>query len=629
MNKIFSVLIINIIVFNGFGVFAQINNDNDIGIVKESILLNDPIFNYKNDFLSIEIDNSTTLYDYGKPMLPVIRKCFSFPLGTSILDVKVECNNVKYEISKKIYPCQKPIIDNEYNQFNLNNMFIDENVYFSDSVYPENPITIKKGAGLDNGEHVLFLNIQISTQYNPNTNIISIPKNIDIEVYYKPPEKLLLNSDEYDMIIITPEIFVENLQSLIDHKNSVGVITFLKTTEEIYSEYSGRDYAEQIKYFIKDAIENFGIKYLLIIGDIDLVPMRKSDVTVFTGPTIWKGILTDLYYADIYDSNGDFSSWDSDGDDVYGKCRFDFRSGMGDIDIIDEVDLYPDVGVGRLPCSDKGEVNIVVDKIINYENETNGSEWFNNIILMGGDTFASEYDENIEGEWFLEKYVAPQMENKGFSPVKLYTSLDTLNIILINQEISSGAGFVSYSGHGNTNRIATYSPNDEDSQIAYYIEDIEGMNNGYKLPIFFLDACLTGKLDYNIFDRGILILYPWCLLKILLENIFDTKNFPCFAWTILKKSSGGGIAVIASSQPAMQGIAYQSDDIEILFGANLLHRFFIESYESGIFLSDMLIRSQNSYLNKVVDFNGVMWDHNTINEFNLLGDPSLKIGGYS
>ena len=43
----------------------------------------------------------------------------------------------------------------------------------------------------------------------------------------------------------------------------------------------------------------------------------------------------------------------------------------------------------------------------------------------------------------------------------------------------------------------------------------------------------------------------------------------------------------------------------------------------------MFIRSQNSYLNKVVDFNGVMWDRNTINEFNLLGDPSLKIGGYS
>ena len=86
-------------------------------------------------------------------------------------------------------------------------------------------------------------------------------------------------------------------------------------------------------------------------------------------------------------------------------------------------------------------------------------------------------------------------------------------------------------------------PNDENSQIAYYIEDIEGMKNNYKLPIFFLDACLTGKLDNNIFDRGILILYPYCLLKILLENIFDTKHFPCFAWTILKKPSGGGIGV--------------------------------------------------------------------------------------
>ena len=149
------------------------------------------------------------------------------------------------------------------------------------------------------------------------------------------------------------------------------------------------------------------------------------------------------------------------------------------------------------------------------------------------------------------------------------------------------------------------------------------------LPIFFLDACLTGKLDYNIFDRGILILYPFCLLKILLENIFNTRHFPCFASSILKKSSGGGIAVIASSQPAMQGIAYYSDDIEILFGASLLHRYFIEAYDNGTSLSEMLVISQNSYINNVADQNGIMWDRNTINEFNLLGDPSLKIGGYN
>jgi hypothetical protein len=96
---------------------------------------------------------------------------------------------------------------------------------------------------------------------------------------------------------------------------------------------------------------------------------------------------------------------------------------------------------------------------------------------------------------------------------------------MINAEIMKGAGFVSYAGHGNTNRIATFLPNDPDKRIPFEIADIEGMNNNEKLPIFYLDACLTGKLDYNILDKGILILYPFCLVKILLENIVHPKNF--------------------------------------------------------------------------------------------------------
>ena len=41
--------------------------------------------------------------------------------------------------------------------------------------------------------------------------------------------------DTFDMVIIAPDIFFTELQPLIEHKNSVGVDTFLKTTEEIYN----------------------------------------------------------------------------------------------------------------------------------------------------------------------------------------------------------------------------------------------------------------------------------------------------------------------------------------------------------------------------------------------------------
>ena len=41
------------------------------------------------------------------------------------------------------------------------------------------------------------------------------------------------DDDVYDMVIIAPSEFLDELQSLIDHKNSHEVETIFKSTEEI------------------------------------------------------------------------------------------------------------------------------------------------------------------------------------------------------------------------------------------------------------------------------------------------------------------------------------------------------------------------------------------------------------
>jgi len=456
--------------------------------------------------------------------------------------------------------------------------------------------------------------------------VISMINNIVISEKDTSFQEKIQSFNQCDMIIISPNKFSSALQPLIKHKNNVGIQTILKTTEEIYGEYEGRDSAEQVKYFIKDAIENFGVDYILLVGDVDLVPMRKSAVTIITWLSLWKGILTDLYYADIYDNNGNFCSWDSNNDGVFGeayinKFRFINNFPIRKKDFPDEVDLYPDIGVGRLPCKNEEEVQIIIDKIIHYETETYEGKWFNNMVLMGGDTFPeNDPDTIVEGELFLEEYIRPEMEKHGFNIIKLYTSLETFNVESINQEVTSGTGFVSYVGHGYPDRIGTYQAYNPSSFISYSIQDISGMNNGYKLPIFFVGACLTGKLDYNIFDKIISFDFPWCLLKLLTDKL-ETKKFPCFALSLIKKQDGGGIAAIAASQPGWE--IYDGE-----LGGTMFHRYFFEGYEPGINLSDMLIHAQNSYINWVMTRDGIMWDRNTIYEFNLIGDPSLKLGGY-
>jgi len=358
--------------------------------------------------------------------------------------------------------------------------------------------------------------------------------------------------------------------------------------------------------------------------------MRKTAVNVITTSIIWTEILTDLYYADIYTSSGAFSTWDTNNNNIFGECYYGYYNLVTTTPpqptIIDNVDLYPDIGIGRLPCKNHFDVENMTNKIITYETETYGSDWFKNIVLMGGDTEPNNGNGLLEGEQ-VELLIESEVKDNGFENVKLFTSLNTFNEESINNAINKGAGFVSYSGHGNTEYIATY-PQNESNFISYRIGDINDLRNGKKMSIFFLDACNTGKLDNNRFDGGLLSIFPLCIIKLLLERLVNLETFPCFSWSLVNKQSGGGIAAISSSSPTWFGYEYNDDELQILYGSNIFHQLFFEAYKPGIILSDMFQKAQNSYISIMKSTEHFLWDRNTIDGFNLIGDPSLKIGGY-
>ena len=159
--------------------------------------------------------------------------------------------------------------------------------------------------------------------------VVLLFQAIGVGAYYIDDSAEILNScsiDEYDMVIISTPEYTDAIQPLIDHKNSVGTQTFLKTTNEIYNEYEGRDHAEQIKYYIKKEIEEFDIKYVLFIGGAVDIPGRYTHVYFdepFDYPTPDEWVFTsDFYYADIYDQNGFFSTWDSNENNVFAEYHW-------------------------------------------------------------------------------------------------------------------------------------------------------------------------------------------------------------------------------------------------------------------------------------------------------------------
>ena len=286
--------------------------------------------------------------------------------------------------------------------------------------------------------------------------------------------------DEYDMVIITKLEYLEIIQPLINHKNSIGILTYAYSTDQMYNEFEGRDNPEKIKYFIKNAIETYNISYVLLIGDHLDIPSRYTHVFFdepFDYPTPDEWIFTsDFYYSDIYNNEGSFSNWDTNDNNVFAEYHWNGNT--------DNIDLNPDVYVGRLACINQLQVETCVNKIINYETQKSWSkDWFTNLVLISGDGIPFD-SESIDESEYLQEIIIDIMD--GFIPNRVWASNGGLNDAYnINDAINNGAGFVFFNGHGNHDLWATYLHNTNIMVPpgAYRTYHINELNNNYKLPI--------------------------------------------------------------------------------------------------------------------------------------------------
>jgi hypothetical protein len=201
----------------------------------------------------------------------------------------------------------------------------------------------------------------------------------------------------------------------------------------------------------------------------------------------------------------------------------------------------------------------------------------------------------------VNDYVANTLTD--FEAVKIQMSQHNFLPHQINRILSEGAGFVCYSGHGFEYGFGTY-PHNSNWMIAYYTPYLVGLQNEDKLPIVFFDACLTAKLDYYMLGN---------------------TDIPCFAWCMVKKPDGGAIATVGATETAITSVDENGPHGQ----AGYLDLHFFMAYEPGITVSEMLVTAQNDYLNDIATGNAddrlyVM----TIEQFALLGDPSLRVGGY-
>jgi len=597
MKKVMPILIIGILVISGFGAIADFDvNDNNF-VIKDLISFSQPLIKEKDQYIILNIEETNSqLINTNKPILPMHIKTYTFPIGTKILEIECNPYNIQQQyITKKISPSPKPVL-------------IGSKIYYEDKLnsYIEDPYPNKWyeydiGCGIDKNEQTLIVKVQTyPIQYYPSENMIKIANDFAINIKYKEEkEQPLKLKEEYKFIILTPAEYINPLNNLVDYKNNRNLSTKLITLDEIYSETYftsiGRDNQEKIKYFIKNAIENWDTTFVLLVGGSQKFPVRETHIRANSDDS--EIFVSDLYYADIYNETFQFSSWDTNENDIFGEYNWGADRHK------DEIDLYPNVYLGRIACVDNEEVITSVNKIITYESmQSYSSEWFTNIVTVGGDSFPGDGNEISEGE-LVNDAVINIMD--GFIPERIWASNGRLSGISptgvseISEAINEGCGFIDFSGHGNTAVWATHAHENEDIWLPtpsgnFRNSRVAELTNGEKLPIVVTGACSVGK--YN-------------------------RDDDCFSWSFISNPNGGGIGSFGATG---LGWAYTGSWVtEGLIEGMSLNIF--KAYENAITFGELWVNAITNYISPGMEGT----DYKTIEEWQAFGDPSLLIGSDS
>jgi len=670
-NRTLALITVIFMVITGVNVLAvDLDDDNttEASVKENHFSFSRATIEKKEAYVSVNLaETSTFLMEPAKPMLPVYTQTFTFPLGTKIKKVNCTILDIsEMKITGKIQPAPEPLpkisVESSKSEMAVEQIIEDETVYSSSDLYPNTWYDYSISCGRDDDKSVIRVNVRCyPLRYSPMENIIYQTEGVDVKITYEEPIQVLESDSEYDMVIIAPSKFSFRLKPLINHKNKLGLNTILKTTESIYREarqgkyiFKGRDRAEKIKLFIHWAKENWGIKYVLLVGGKEgqslirwHVPVRYShlDDQPWDDPNWETSYLSDLYFADIYrynETKGDyeFDDWDSNGNNIFAEWTFkavydeDLDLWRYVVDKKDVLDLDPDVYVGRLPCRNTLEVKTVVNKIIAYESTIIDPSWFKKMLLVGGDTFPGN-NEYYEGERETN-YAASFMEPLGFSFEKLWVSngnfKDTSDVI---NAINQGAGFIFFAGHGSPLDWGTHPPNNDSVWVDGLINfEMKKLKNGNKLPIVIVGGCHNSQFDVGFMNlvAGVLrYRLRYFILNMDRDCFQKWKWIPrCWSWNLVRQKNGGSIATIGNTGlgwgvPGSNSMNYQDGYI----GSHFFQVYASLSQQGNHSLGEIHGQTISDFIARFSPNDDTdPKDRKTVEQWVLFGDPSLKIGGY-
>jgi len=461
---------------------------------------------HSGEYQMIKFENSLLTGLTGEPTLPYSAVSLLLPPGESALSI--ECigeNETAIEGKFRLYPQQnvQPLSKGKSGKFEINN-----DVYAGNSSYPSQPQG-RLITSFMNG-HSFALSTFTPLKYNPATGSISYFKKVTVRITTQPsvdasralehigtsltiqkrvtalaqnPEMISVYTPKsyrtagYQLLVITPSAYQADFAQLSDNYLKEGIKTSVVTTEFIQSSMTGIDLPEKIRNYIIQESDNNSIEYVLLGGDVELLPYRGFYCFVQSSSAYEDSdIPSDLYYSAL-DGN-----WNTDGDDRWGEPGED--------------DLLPDVAVARLPFSNHSELNAMLHKSISYQFSPVTGELHNPLIAgenlySNPDTWGSDYLELLIGLRTDNGYTTngipvTQSFDKMYDEIANWSGSDLI------AHLNEGRSFLHHSGHANQTYVMKLYDWDITNSNFYALN---GITHNYTLV--YTHGCDCGSFDID------------------------------------------------------------------------------------------------------------------------------------
>jgi len=377
---------------------------------------------------------------------------------------------------------------------------------------------------------------------------------------FAPAAATQLAPGDFEYVIITQDSLAASFGPLVDWKTEKGVPATCVTLQYIEANYTGVNIQEIIKSFIIDAYQTWGTDYILMGGDTDLITSRWAYAMDCEMGVAGNRIRADLFFSDLD------NYWNDNGVMPYGE-------------VDDNIDMYPDVFVGRAPANSVADAETFVDKVLLYEKNP-PADYALEMMMAGEVLWTNPFtDAGIGLDMIDEECVPPR-----YDPIlKLYETAGTESRETVLAAMNDGQNYVIHDGH-----CFDYVMGAGDGSI--FIPDADALTNYPRNFIITSIGCWPAAIDND------------CIA----EHMMNNPNGGCVAFAGNSRYGWGS--------PGNPGFGYSD-----YFQHEFVRRIFVEEdahigHAHGLAKARYAPFAAGENVFRYCEY-----------EYNLLGDPEMPL----